>query len=173
MVRSSRKIAKNEEITISYIDPTESFEEWQEALFTAYTFACQCQRCTRGYAEPGEILTGDPILDEPIRCAISQLHDLLNALANDALELDGVEATMREICNETSSGKHWPINLHPIPTLYSVLARRFEQEQQREKALQLWLKIVYVIDPLRYPERLNPHQVENLRSLCQLEGYVY
>ena len=53
-----------------------------------------------------------------------------------------------------------------------MLAKRFEEEQQWEKALHYWLKIVYVIDPLRYPDRLNMHRVENLMSLSQLEAYV-
>jgi len=83
VVRSCRKIAKNEEITISYIDPTRCFEERQKALFTAYAFACQCCRCTEGFEEQGEILTGDPILDAPIHLARSQLHALLHALADD------------------------------------------------------------------------------------------
>ena len=87
-------------------------------------------------------------------------------------ELDGVETKMREICNEPFSGKPWPINASPLPILYELLARKFEDEQQWEKAFRVWLKIVYIIDPLRYPERLNPHRVEHLMALCQLEGYV-
>ena len=48
----------------------------------------------------------------------------------------------------------------------------FEEEQQWEKALRLRVKIVYAIDPIRYPERINPHRVEHMMALCQLEGYV-
>lgn len=172
MVRSCRKIAKNEEITISYIDPTQFFEERQNALFTAYAFACQCCRCTEGSEEQGKMLTGDPILDIPIHRAGSQLHALLSALVNDDQELGSVEAKMREICNDLSSGKPWPIYIPPIPNIYVTLARRFEEKQQWEKALHHWLKIVYVIDPLRYPDRLNVHRVEDLMSLSQLEAYV-
>lgn len=172
VIRSSRKIAKNEEITISYIDSTQSFEERQKALSTTYAFDCQCRKCTNGFKEQQEILTGDSVTDAPICNAKSKLHALLDTLADGNQELDGVEAKIREICNEPFSGKPWPINASPLPTLYELLARRFEDEQQWEKALYVWLKIVYIIDPLRFPERLNPHRVGHLMALCQLEGYV-
>lgn len=172
VVRSCHKIAKNEEITISYIDPTQCFEERQEALFAAYAFACQCCRCTKGFEEQGEVLTGDPILDEPIRLARSQLHALLDALADDNQELSSVEAKIRETYDNLSPRKPLPINSSPVPKIYVVLAQKFEKEQQWEKALHHWLKIVYVIDPLRYPDRLNIHRVEDLMSLTQLEAYV-
>ena len=172
VIRSSRKVAKNEEITISYIDSTQSFEERQKALSTAYAFGCQCRKCAKGFEEEEEILTGDSVLDAPIRNAKSKLHTLLDALVDGSQELDGVETGMREICSESCSGKPWPINASPLPTLYELLARRLEDEQRWEKALRIRLKIVYIIDPLRYPERLNPHRVEHLMALCQLEGYV-
>lgn len=171
VVRSCRSIAKNEEITISYIDPTQSFEERQNALLTAYAFACKCCRCTEGSEEQGKMLTGDPILHTPTHRARSQLHALLSALVDDDQELGSVETKMREICNDLSSEKPWPIYISPIPNIYVTLARRFEEKQQWEKALHHWLRIVYVIDPLRYPDRLNVHRVENLMSLTQSEAY--
>ena len=113
VVRSSRKLAKNEEITISYIDTTQSFKERQKALSTTYAFGCQCCKCTKGFEEQEEILTGNLVSDAPIRNAKSNLHALLDALVDGTQELDGVEIKMREICNE--SGKPWPINSPPLP----------------------------------------------------------
>lgn len=174
VVRSSRTIAKNEEITISYIDVTRSFEERQEKLFTAYAFACQCCRCTKGFEEQGEIMTGDSILDAPIRLAKSQLDTVLDTLGDVSLDLDSqelsnIEAKFEEICQDGSPGKPLPINFFPIPLIYRALATRFEMVQQWEKALHCLLKTVYVIDPLSFPDRFNPHRVEHLVSLCQLE----
>lgn len=172
VVRSCRRIAKDDEITISYIDPTQCFEERQKALFSAYAFTCQCSRCTDGSEERVEMLTGDPALDTSIHLARSQLYALLHALEDYDQELSSMEAKIRETFNSLSSRKPWPIDFPPIPGIYVMLAKKFEEEQHWEKALQYWLKIVYVIDPLRYPDRLNMHRVENLMSLTQLEGYV-
>lgn len=173
VIRSLRQITKEEEITISYVDPTQPFEERQKALYAAYGFACQCRKCTNGFEEQQEILTGDPVTDAPIRSANSKLHALVGTLAAVGdQELDGVETKIREICKESLSGKPWPINASPLPILYEILARRFEDAQQWKKALQVWLKIVYIIDPLRFPERLNPHRLVHLMALCRLEGYV-
>ena len=172
VLRSCRTIAKDEEITISYIDATQSFDERQETLFTAYAFDCKCRRCTEGFEERGELLTGDPLHDTPIHQARSELRTFLLALIDYSQKPDVVEAKVRETCDSISSIFSWPINVAPIPDIYVGLARRFEDEQQWEKALHYRLKVVYVIDPLRYPDRLNPHRVENLLSLSQLEGYV-
>ena len=170
VVRSCRKIAKNEEITISYTDPTKSFKERQEALFTAYVFTCQCCRCSEGFEEHGEILTGDPIIDAPIHLARSELNNLLHALRIDDQELSSVEARIQEICNSQSFGKPWPINAAPIADIYVLLAGRLEDKQQWKEALHHWLNIVYVIDPLRFTDRINPHRVEHLMSLTQIEA---
>lgn len=118
------------------------------------------------------MLTGDPVLDAPIHLATSQLHDLCCALADYDQELSSVEAEVRETFNRLFSGKLWPIDFPPIPSIHVMVAKRFEEVQHWEKALQYWLKVVYVIDPLRYLDCLNMHRVENLMSLSQLEGYV-
>lgn len=172
VVRSCQKIAKNEEIKIAYIDHTKSFKERQEELFTAYAFICQCCRCSEGFEEHGEILTGDPTTDAPIHLARSELDDLLHGLRSDDQVLGGVEARIREICRNEGSGKPWPINTAPIPNIYVVLVQRFEEEQQWKEALYHWLRIVYVIDPLRYTDRFNPHRVEHLMLLAQLEARI-
>lgn len=117
VVRSCRKIAKNEEITISYIDPTRCFEERQKALFNAYAFTCQCCRCTDGSEGQVEMLTGDPILDTPIHLARSQLCASLYALGDYDQELSSVEAKIRETFNSLSSRQPWPINFPPIPDI--------------------------------------------------------
>lgn len=170
VVRSIRKLSKDEEITISYIDTIQSFEKRQEVLSSSYAFGCQCSRCVKGFDEQSEILTGNPIVDTPIRDALSGLQALLDTLLNGTEELESVESKIREICNAASNGKVWPISVSPLPKLYEVLAKRLEDEQQWVKALRIWLRVVYIVDPLCYPERVNPHRVEHLMALCQVEG---
>ena len=173
VVRSCREIAKNEEITISYVDPTQCFEERQKALFNAYAFICQCCKCTDGSEGLVEMLTDNCNLDTPTHLERSRLRSLAYALGDYNQELNSVEAKIRETFDSLSSKKPWPINFPPIPDIYVMLAKRFEEDQQWEKALHYWLKTVYVIDPLRYPDRLNVHRVQHLMSLGQLEGYVF
>ena len=172
VIRSLRRIAKDEELTISYIDATQCFKERQEAVSSKYGFGCQCVKCVKGYQGQGEVLNGEPVHDAQVRSTKLSLHALLEPLAVGTQELDDVEKQMQRICAETTSGKPWPIDAYPLPYLYQSLARKCELEQRWKKALRYQLQIVYLIDPLRYPERLNPHRVDSLMALCQLEGYV-
>ena len=171
VLRSYRKIAKNEEITIAYINTAQLFEERQEKLSASYAFTCQCAKCADG-SEMQEVLTGDPILDEHVYLAKSQLDTLEHASTDPGQELISLEANVRQTFRSLSSRKPWPISLPPIPMIHVNLAKRFEDEQQWERALHYWLKIVYLIDPLRYPNRLDAHRVVDLMWLSQLEVCV-
>lgn len=164
-----RKIAKGEEITISYITPFLSAEERLKALFTEYAFICQCHRCNEE-SEEQENLFNNSILYAQVGKAKSKLQALLKSVAVGAEELDGVETKMREICS--ASGRAWPMNASPLPELYEVLAETLQRQQRWEKALQICLKRVFIIDPLCLRERLNPLRVKHLIDLCQVEAYV-
>ena len=170
VIRSSRSIAKNEEITLSYIDSTQSFEERQNALSTQYAFGCQCPKCEIESGEQEVNLANDPGSHQSILFARSELHALLVIVMNGYQELEGVETKMRQICNQ--SGKPWTIEVSPLPKLYEVLAQRYELKHQWKKALYYRLKLVYIINPSRYPEQINIHRVEQLMALSQLEGCV-
>lgn len=95
--RSSRKIAKNEEIVISYIVPTQSFEERHKALRKTYAFDCQCRKCIKGIKE---FLAGNSVFDPQIHKAKSELRALFDAFAHGTQELDGIETR-----SEKSVGK--------------------------------------------------------------------
>lgn len=87
VVRSCRKMEKNEEITIPYIEPTQCFEDRRNALSAAYCFRCECCRCALGSEAQEKIFTGDPALDIPTLRAKSRLDGLLSALENGDQEL--------------------------------------------------------------------------------------
>ena len=171
MFRSLRKILKDEEITISYIDPTQSFEERQKALYESYIFVCKCCRCTEGYKEQGEVLTGNSSVDAPIHLAKLRSRQLLDGLVDGSLDAANAKAQMQNVCDGLSPKLRQPITTWPIPNFYHMLAKKYEDNHQWEEAMRLWLYIVYTIDPLVYRERINPHRVAHLMSICQLEGY--
>lgn len=137
-----------------------------------YAFNCQCARCANGSEMQKEMLTGDPILDEHVYVARSQLDALKKASADPDQEVIGLEAKIRQAFRSLTSRTPWPVSFPPIPTIHLNLANRFENEQRWEKALYYWLKIVYVIDPLLYPDRLAMQRVDDLMSLSQLEVWV-
>lgn len=69
-VRALREIAKDEEITISYIDNTNPTHKRQEELTERYFFKCECTRCA-SYAE-----SQDP--REAFACPSSNCDSLFN-----------------------------------------------------------------------------------------------
>jgi hypothetical protein len=77
-VRSITAIAPGDEITISYMDPNESFEFRQDNLMSKYHFTCRCQKREKGRCSPGDLVTGDNELDRSIQEAQLQLRGLLN-----------------------------------------------------------------------------------------------
>lgn len=170
VVRSYRSIAKNEEITLSYVNSAQSLEERQKMLANGYGFGCQCLRCQKEYKEQETMALKDSVPNASVLFAKSELYTLYIMLITGQHELNGVETKMRQICNQ--SGKPWPLNASPLPDLYVFLTERYEEEQQWQKALCTRLKLVYIINPLRYPQRIHPCRVEHLMTLSCLEWYV-
>ena len=145
---------------IFYIDFTQFFKERQKVLCKTYAFDSQCHKCTKGIKE---FLSDNSVFDPRIHKAKSELHVLFNMFAYSTQKLDGIETRMQEIGSETE--KPQPIDNPPLPKLYNRLAMIFKNKQRWGKELQLRLKIMYIIDPLRFFERLNPYQVESLMKL--------
>lgn len=172
MFRSYRAIAKDEEITISYIDRTQGLQKRKEMLFETYLFDCKCKKCEKGAKGEGELSTGNPLLDERIDNAKSQLQALVVLIMTGQQSLDSIERTVLEICRDGYPGKAWPSTVQPIPTINTFLALMFQKQGSWRKALYYWLKVCYVIDPIRFPDRLDPTRLENLALLATLEGYV-
>ena len=81
-VRSLKPIAPDEEVTISYTEPKDSFDFRQHQLISKYHFTCKCEKCENGACKPGDLITGDPALDGSIKEAQHQLRQLLNSSPN-------------------------------------------------------------------------------------------
>jgi len=102
-VRSTRIIPAGGEITISYINPTESFDFRQEQLRSKYFFECNCKKCEKGACGPGELRTGDPELDERIKEAQNLLRAILQSDPETA-SFEAVEDAVGRICREGYPG---------------------------------------------------------------------
>lgn len=120
----------------------------------------------------GELSTGNPILDTQTDTAKSQLQALVQIIADGQQPLHSIECTILEICNIGYPEKPWPSNVQPMPAIDTFLTYRFREQQSWRKALYYTLKICYVTDPLRYPNRLDPYRLMNLARLVTLEGYA-
>lgn len=112
-VRSTRTTPAGGEITISYIDPTESFDFRQEELSSKYFFECNCKKCEKGACGPGELRTGEPGLDGRIKKAQDSLRALLQS-DPETTSFEALEDAAGRICCEGYLGKRWPCDIQPI-----------------------------------------------------------
>jgi hypothetical protein len=111
-LRSGQAIAPGEEITISYIDPNQSFNVRQEQLASKYHFTYKCKKCKKGACRPGDLITGDSEVDSSIKEAQHQLRTLLD-LKPGAQPIEAIKATAHQICAKGYPGKSWPCDISP------------------------------------------------------------
>jgi hypothetical protein len=167
-VRSTGVIPAGEEITISYTDPTESFDFRQEQLRSKYFFECNCKKCEKGASGPGELRTGDSELDGRIKEAQNSLRALLQ-LDPETTSFEAVEDAAGRICREGYPGKRWPCGIQPIPTLLIALATGY-QDKNFVKALRFWLKTCFETDPVIWSSQYSLRRVEHFMKYLGVEG---
>ncbi|AEO67295.1 uncharacterized protein THITE_2144701 [Thermothielavioides terrestris NRRL 8126] len=144
-VRSLKKIAPGEEITICYIDPTFDVAARQEVLKREYFFDCSCARCTSELAEQRALLGGSRDLG-PLHQAQRQIRDLLRSAVRaskhpgiypDLDDLPTVETRLRTI---TATASPWPDHLEPLPAARLSLALLYLDQGKPIPALRCALK---------------------------------
>jgi len=169
-VRSTKLIPAGGEITISYIDPTESFDFRQEELKSKYFFECSCHKCEKGACGTGELRTGNSESDGRIKNARDSLRALLQSDPK-VISFDAVEDAADLICREGYPGNSWPCDIQPIPRLQVALATGY-QGKNIVKALIFWLKICFETDPLIWPSQYSFRRVEHFMNYLGVEGSV-
>jgi hypothetical protein len=167
-VRSIKTIAPGEEITISYMDPNESFELRQDHLLSKYHFTCKCQKCEKGRCSPGDLITGNNELDRSVKEAQRRLRGLLNAKP-DAQPAESLEVAASRICAEGYPGKPWPCNISPTLYLQITLAQLYQERENWPKTFALRLKISFETDPIIWPSQGSQRRVENFMRYIQTE----
>ena len=172
-VRSIRALKKNEELTITYINPARCIEERQEKLLEQYGFHCFCSRYRMACNDPREFLTGDKSKDQQIHKARLELSGLIDAVIEGHQDPEEAKTAIRKLCQEAANPTSWPIFAYPLPSVHTVLAEMVDGQNRWEKALKIRIKLGYLIDPLCYPEPLEMQRVQNLMDLCQLERLVF
>src|SRR5271156_6214213 len=119
-----RPIAKDEEITISYIDATMPFHRRQNELKQRYFFECCCPLCQDGIlGEPDKLLS--PRIDQ-----LFENETILRVEQNavDLLEAAGKDESISAPLQKLKYGMHllaatgvWPLHRYPYATLRQQL----------------------------------------------------
>lgn len=167
-VRSRRTIEPGEEITISYVDPNESFEVRRDHLLSKFYFECRCNKCQKEASGLTELKTGDAKLDREVQ----QTQRFLRSLAYldyDQIPIGCIEADIIRICHNGYLGKPWPCTIQPLPNLIKALAVHY-QYRNTLKSYGLWLKVCFECDPILWPNRYSVRRVENFMKYVGMEG---
>ncbi|KAG8527894.1 uncharacterized protein KY384_006810 [Bacidia gigantensis] len=175
ILRSTHLIMKDEEITRSYCAETYTYKQRQNRLLKAYAFNCRCPRCLMDEKDDLKHMTSDLRQEDTLQAVKMEIEIYITALMNNRpsfLSTSDIETRCKQLCNISETAKWWPIDLDPIPALLLGLAARFEAEGQWKRALGLRFKIVYLINPIRFRDRLNPFRLSQEFDLIQLERRI-
>lgn len=167
-VRSTRSIAPGEELTISYINETDSFDYRQEQLSSKYFFTCTCTKCRKGAEGPGEFRSSNLDLNARLKEAQNSLRNLLH-LSPETTSIEAVEEEATQIVLKSGPKSLWPCDVQPVLMLQYALAKSY-QERDLPKAYLLWVKVCFETELAVYPNQYNMRRVGHFLEYIGVEG---
>ncbi|KAL6703733.1 hypothetical protein ACN47E_009114 [Coniothyrium glycines] len=175
-VRTLKTIRKDEEVFISYIDPTSSFPRRQAELTSRWFFTCKCEKCAKG-----------PTLDEDMWLSNNQPTrniDQLDCIKFEAEMFDEYEYAQRVSRNDEalmlirtamyscSSSLQWPLHRQPYAALRDNLILSLLMEDEYRDAWMHSAKRYKYIIPKLYPVHFHPVRVSQTWQMAMLATYL-
>lgn len=181
-VRALRELAKDEEVTISYVDHTNPTHKRREELQEQYFFNCECEKCiaSEESTEPTEAFTcaaegcGGPVCGgECQKCTKPQPF---TSSALRKLEDDGWAAipspsseSLLNLIKSLHATRMWPLQHQPLPSLHHELIHTvYIPASAWPQALLHSLLLYLLVDPVFYPQRHHPVRVTHAFTLASL-----
>jgi hypothetical protein len=177
-VHALRSLDKEEEITISYVDPMFPFAKRQEELRNRYHFECACRRClqvssaatdrllstslSNGSAAPS-LFTGAQAQSVGVR-AESYLQSLQSKTAILHTQLLPIRQAMQSLAK---SGV-WPLQRYPWPQLRHELFLALLANETYYEALIQSAIFIRVIHPVVYPDENHPLRLMQIWTFINL-----
>ena len=165
-VRSLRKIERDEEITISYVDSTNPFRRRQQELKERYFFECQCSSCREGPTLHQDLLlSGHCPSDDLFR--IEEEAFSLNEHAKGQSPLNA-SVSLEEGMKLLKGTGVWPTTRQPYQALRQQYSVALISSQSWIAALQHLVKVYFQIDPILFPETFHPVRIVHTWTLALL-----
>lgn len=163
-VRSLKKISKDEEVLISYVDITDNPWQRQAELRERYFFTCGCVDCSAGTILGFTTISPN---DEQFSHIEPQAKALLRTakVSRDSnASLTALEHGMKLL----RDGKVCPVFRQPYASLRQQLAVNLVTAQQWVSAFAQMLKIYFEVDPVLFPQPFHPVRVVHKWTLARL-----
>ncbi|KAK3389449.1 hypothetical protein B0H63DRAFT_492388 [Podospora didyma] len=149
-VRSLRKIAAGDELSICYVDPTIDVEMRREVLKHEHFFDCNCTRCKFEENEHKSLTKG------PNNTSLSAFHaaqrEMINLISSAVIaakypglhkqfeDLDAVDTRLRTIMRRTFPISHWPNHIEPLPLARLSVSILYRDQDKLAPALRSVLR---------------------------------
>ncbi|KAK4205013.1 hypothetical protein QBC40DRAFT_325619 [Triangularia verruculosa] len=145
-VRSLRKIAAGEEITICYIDPTIDVKSRQEILMDEHFFECDCTRCKAEIKIQKRLIAADGETSMvTLRKAQLAILELIKSAVTASKypgvykefeNLSVVESQMLTIMKNAFPNNNWRSDIDPVPMARICLGVLYLEQEKPSQALR-------------------------------------
>ncbi|KIW77954.1 hypothetical protein Z517_07787 [Fonsecaea pedrosoi CBS 271.37] len=177
-VRALRPIARDEEVTLSYIDTTFPFEKRQEELRTRYFFTCTCSLCSQGRDCPrdkfhldipvGATDTTQPAMNAIVAEAGDQAEQFFTGLQSQSGEEYTQIDRIRHIMRRLAQTRSWPLHRYPWPQLRQQLLLGLIASQKYSEALLHSAVLARLVHPVMFEQEHHPIRVVQLWQFWNL-----
>lgn len=153
-----RDIAEGEEVTITYIEHTESVTKRQKSLAKQYMFHCACNKCKRDEIAQEKIKKSDPALSKLLQqwsdAIEKQFKDLKGYLVSPQIVSRGIKS-LTEVTGAMEQQPRFSAEWDPYPQAIHEL-KLMHMKERYDETLIYALKDLLVVAPAIYISPLNP-----------------
>ncbi|KAL1965972.1 hypothetical protein VTN77DRAFT_4912 [Rasamsonia byssochlamydoides] len=170
-VKPVRRIKKDEQIFISYIDATNPRDIRRKELSDRYFFDCNCSKCMKG-KDAHEDTFLKPLLDATaITSAETIARERVRSASTDDDPFNAVKTLKSaiDILNKTSV---WPITRQPYVSVRDELIVSLLSAQQFEAAFGQATVRFLRVDPVVYPHEVHPIRLLHVWALAKLGIHI-
>ncbi|KZF23795.1 SET domain-containing protein [Xylona heveae TC161] len=171
-MRSLRDIPKDEEITISYIDCTNSISIRQSELSKRYFFTCNCPKCTSGPTQREDVFLNTEISRSEAEAAEAEGFSLLedaNQSADHLTAFNKLEYAMQFMRKRSHL---WSFDRQPWPSMRQRMSVSCISLGKWDLALGHSLRTYFDVDPILFPPPFHPVRLVHKWTLTMLVLHI-
>lgn len=164
-----RDIASGEELTISYVDPTEHVAARQKNLQQDYLFTCVCEKCNKDKAAAKEFSGIDPNLARQQATWREEVDVTLQLLKSPPFSVPLCISTLKSVIATMESQPSFSPSTDPYPrAMHELKLLHMDDHRSVDAALICALKEHLLIGPAIYTSLLYPTRIVNAIYLLQV-----
>ncbi|KAF1808065.1 SET domain-containing protein [Eremomyces bilateralis CBS 781.70] len=168
--RCLKKIQEGDELSISYVEPTNPTMIRRKELKEKFFFDCKCPKCLNEGNTPEDRFQGDSSTDGPAKRVQDEAFNTLFSVRRGKVLPEKIISELKRALDLCQRSGFFSIERQPIPSICSDLYVELMMQDRHDESFEHVFKIYTETDPKWYPN-FHPARLAHTYVLARLMKY--